>query len=179
MAFYSEHAPRIWEDLYTALIPDQVTQNAAHVRVFGTYRSGHSEVDKMMEDNLTMVKIPIIKMVEYYDNGIPVQIPKRESMLAIHRSIEMYLQEWGHHIHHAINSSLPQHKELVLSLEKFSKVIYGKAAPKEVVVNPMLAPGLGLLSPAGRLQYENQPVTKPDYHGISSLIRQKTKASRF
>ena len=72
MAFYSEHAPRIWDDLYTVMIPDHVTLDPTHLRVFGTYSSGNKDVYKMMANNLTTVKIPIIKMVEYYDNGIVV-----------------------------------------------------------------------------------------------------------
>lgn len=179
MAFYSVHAPRIWEDLYTALIPDQVTQNASHVRVFGTYRSGHPDVDKMMESNVTMVKIPIIRMIEYYDNGIPIQIPDRTSMIEIHRNIEKYLQEWKHHAEHAINSDVPQYRDLLLSLEKFSKMIYGKAYPDEVVKNPLLISRAGLLSPAAVLQINQEPIHKPDYTGIGQLIRQKTKVNRF
>lgn len=179
MAFYSVHAPRIWEDLYTALIPDQVTQNAAHVRVFGTYISGHTEVDRMMENNVTMVKIPIIKMIEYFDNGIPIQIPERESMLEIHRNIEKYLQEWRHHAEVAINSDVPQHRDLLLSLEKFSKLIYGKATAKEVMRNPVISLDYGLLNPLSRLQMEQKEVHKPDYAGIGQLIRQKGKVSRY
>jgi hypothetical protein len=179
MAFYSQHAPRIWEDLYTAMIPDQVTLNSSYVRVFGTYTSGNKDVDRMMESNLTTVKIPIIKMLEYYDNGVTVQIPTRSSMLEIHRNIELYLGEWRHHIHNAINSDLVEHKDLVMGLEKFSKLIYGKAVPKEVVANPMLTTQIGLLNPLTRLQLESEVVSKPDYEGIGQLIRQKTKVSRY
>ena len=179
MAFYSQHAPRIWEDLYTALIPDQVTMNPSYVRVFGTYTSGHKEVDRMMENNLTTVKIPIIKMLEYFDNGVTVQIPERKSMLEIHRNIEMYLGEWRHHIHTAINSDLVEHKDLVMNLEKFSKLIYDKAMANEVVSNPMLSAQIGLLNPLVRLQLEQEVHTKPDYEGIGRLIRQKTKTSRY
>lgn len=180
MAFYSVQAPRIWEDLYTAMIPDQVTQNASYVRVFGTYSSGNKQVDKMMENNLTTVKIPIIRMVEYYSNGIHVEIPKRESMLEIHRAIEMYLQEWRQHIDHAINSDVHKHKDLVLALEAFSKKIYSKAMPKEVVSDAMSVANLGLINPLMQMQLDKQPVSKPDYDGIGRLIRAKTKpVSRF
>lgn len=179
MAFYSEHAPRIWEDLYLAMIPDQVTLNAGYLRVFGTYSSGHKQVDEMMGNNLTTVKIPIITMIEYFDNGITVQIPKRESMITIHRSIEMYLGEWRHHIENAVNSDLMQHKDLVLSLEKFSKMIYGKAYPQEVAANPVLSASLGMLSPLARMQLENQPIHKPDYTGIGTLIRKNVRQSRY
>lgn len=175
MAFYSEHAPRIWDDLYTVMIPDHVTINPTHLRVFGTYSSGNKDVDKMMSNNLTTVKIPIIKMLEYYDNGIVVEIPKRESMLEIHRNIEMYLSEWRHHMDTAVNLDVHKHKDLVLSLESLSKLIYGKAYPNEVVINPMKAVNMGLLNPIAQMQIDKQPISKPDYEGIGRLIRQKTK----
>lgn len=179
MAFYSQHAPRIWDDLYTAMIPDQVTLNSSYVRVFGTYTSGNAEVDRMMESNLTTVKIPIILMLEHFNNGITVQIPSRDDMLEIHRNVEKYLGEWRHHIHNAINSDLAENKDLVMGLEKFSKLIYGKAVAKEVVSSPMLRTQIGLLNPLSRLQLESEVVSKPDYEGIGQLIRQKTKVSRY
>lgn len=178
MAFYSEHAPRIWDDLYTAMIPDHVTQSPAHLRVFGTHSSGNKEVDRMMSTNLTTVKIPIIKMVEYFDNGVVVEIPKRESMLEIHRNIEKYLSEWRHHMETAVNLDIHKHKDLVSSLESLSKLIYGKANPEEVVLNPLKAVNLGLISPIVQMQMDKQPVQKPDYEGIGRLIRQKTKPTQ-
>ena len=179
MAFYSEHAPRIWDDLYTAMVPDQVTLNTEYLRVFGTYSSGHKEVDRMMESSTTTVKIPIIKMVEYFDLGVYVQIPRRESMLTIHRNIELYLGEWRHHLEHAIHTSLVQHKDLILSLEKFSRMIYGKAYPQEVVSNPVLGASMGLLSPMAVSQLESTPLHKPDYSPIAGLIRKKVRQSRY
>lgn len=179
MAFYSEHAPRIWEDLYTALIPDQVTQNPQYLRVFGVHQSGYAPVDKMMEDNLTMVKIPIIKMVEYFEMGVPVIIPERRYMLEIHRQIEQYLGEWYHHIRTAINSDIAQHRDMILSIEKFSKKIYDKAYAEEVVVDVTQQVSLGLRNPLEDLQKKTKVVNKPDYEGISKLVRQKTNVTRF
>ena len=178
-AFHSVHAPRIWDDLYTALIPDQLTLNPEYIRIFGIRSSGDKNIDTMMSTNLTTVKIPIIKILEYFDNGITVEIPKRESMLEIHKNIELYLGEWRHHIETAVNNDLDQYKELVLGLEKLSKHIYGKASDKEVVVNPMLKTKFGLLHPLAQQKLEQEKVTKPDYQGISTLIRQRTRGSRY
>ena len=176
MSFPSQHADRIWEDLYNALIPDFVTMNRDYIRRFGVPSSGNKEIDKMMSSNVTFVKIPIIKILEYFENGIDVQIPSRADMIAIHKNIELYLDEWRKHLVYDINLDRGRHKDLLLSLEKLSKLIFDKAHPKEVVDRTLQSKGFGLQAPM-RKEKEVELV-KPDYSGISSLLKPNGR-SRF
>lgn len=179
MTFHSEHAPRIWEDLYGVMIPDFMTQNTEYIRKFGVRASGDKRVDEMMANNLTFVRIPIIKILEYFDNGIEVQIPQREDMLTIHRNIEKYLEEWRSHIRYDINSSASQNKQLLLNLEKLSKLIYEKARGREIINSMFSVKNFGLMNPIAAAAEEAREVTKPDYQGIGELLRPKVKRERF
>ena len=171
MSFHSQYASAIWEDLYNALVPDFVTINRDYIRKFGVPSSGNKQIDKMMSSNVTFVKIPIIKMLEYFENGIDVQIPSRVDMLSIHKSIENYLSEWRQHLKYDINLDRGKHKDLLLGLERLSMLIYGKANAAEVI-DPLLLKGtIGLQSPMVRLK-EQKELTKPDYSGIGQLLRQ-------
>ena len=177
MTFPSMYAPRIWDNLYTVFIPDQVTQNPEHIRRFGTYVTQNKQVDKMLEDNLIMVKIPIIQILDYYDRGIEVQIPNREDMITMHKDIELYLGEWKEYLRVSVHGQIDaqNNKDLIMTLEKLSKHIYEKAKPREVIDNLFLSKKaqFGLVNPLVRVEEERKVVDKPDYSGIKQLIKRK------
>lgn len=178
--FASEHAPKIWNNLYTVYVPEQLTLDPEYIRRFGTHVTQNKQVDKMLETNLTMVKIPIIQILDYFDRGIEVQIPSREDMIQIHKHIELYLAEWKEYIRVSVHGHMDaqNHKELITCLEKLSKYIYAKAQPKEVIDNLFLHKkvNLGLLNPILQAEEERKVVEKPDYQGISNLVKNKRKA---
>lgn len=179
MAFQSTYAERIWEDLYAVYAPDFVTMNSDYIRKFGVPSSGDKNIDKMMSSNLSYVKIPIIRILEYFENGIEVQIPSRADMIAIHKAIENYLSEWREHIKYDINLDKGKHKVLLLGLEKLSRLIFDKAHPREVLDELVKINTFGIPSKLGlRKEVGNEPV-KPDYQGIGSLLNNKTGNNRF
>ncbi len=179
MSFQSEFAPRIWNDLYGVHIPDFVTQNTDYIRKFGVRSSGDKNVDAMMASNTTYVRIPIIKILEYFDNGVEVQIPSRDDMLTIHKNIEKYLDEWKQHMRYDINSSAVQHKQLILNLEKLSKTIYDKAKGRELITGLFTVKSFGIMNPLQAAAEEKREVQKPDYQGIGELLRPKVRRERF
>lgn len=173
MSFYSQHAGGIWDDLYTVLIPEQVTMNRDFVKKFGVYTSGNKEIDKMMASNYTTVRIPIIKIVEYFEDGVPVEIPSREDMVTMHKKIELYLEEWRDYIRKSFHGDPSEHKNLIMNLERLSKHIYLKAKPKEVIENLFTSKKIGLLNPFQEVKEDAKEVTKPDYNSIAELLRGK------
>lgn len=176
MSFPSLHAPKIWDKLYTVLIPDQLTLNKDYLSKFGTHITGVRQVDSMLSTNLTTVKIPVIRILEYYEEGYLIQIPSREDMLTMHKDIESYLSEWRDHIKYDINLSLSQNRELLLSLEKLSRYLYDKAKPSELIDNLFTKNTLGMvINPLQQIEAARKVPNKPDYEGISSLIKSKTK----
>lgn len=179
MSFHSVNAERIWEDLYNAYVPDFVTMNRDYIRKFGVPSSGNKDIDKMMSTNLTFVKIPIIKILEHYDNGVVVEIPSRPDMIAIHKAIESYLDEWRAHLTYDLNAEKDQHKTLILNLEKLSKLIFDKANPREVMDTIIAPKKFGLLNIKGRQAEQNKEHIKPDYNGIGSLLKPSVRGGRY
>lgn len=180
MSFNSRYSHLIWDSLRTVLVPDQMTLQPEYLRKFGTYSSGNAEVDKMMSNNLTTVMIPISTILTYFEDGVEIQIPKREDMVQIHKDIELYLNEWREHIKYDINLDIESNKKLVNDLSKLSKYIYDRTKPSEVFDNLLLSNSLGIVSPSTRIREEKEDSTKtkPDYEGISNLIRSKTSKPR-
>ena len=175
MPFISQKAPRIWNTLRNVLIPDQLTMNPEYIRRFGVHITGNKKIDASRINEFVMVKIPIIKILEYFLEGLEVQIPKREDMLSIHEDIEAYLNEWKDYMRESIHGNIgaENNKELILSLEKLSQHIYAKAKPKEIIKPLRTRAQLGLINPFERSQEENKPIDKPDYDGIRNLITKK------
>lgn len=181
--FCSVHAQKIWDNLYTVYIPDLVTQDAEYLKRFGHHVSQYKPVDEMLKTNLILVKIPIIKILEYYVEGIEIQIPSREDMITMHKHLELYLEEWREYIRNSVHGQVDAelHKDLILSLEKLSKYVYEKAKPRELLENLFLAnktrPGIGLVNPLVRAEQEQRVVDKPDYNSIKQLIKKKNNNS--
>lgn len=181
-SFPSRHAEKIWDHLYTVLIPDQLTLSEDYLRVFGTHLTGDAEKDKELSTTFTTVMIPIARILEYYEDGLEIQIPDRKDMIQIHKSIEEYLDEWKDHIKYDINTDTEQNKRFVMSLEKLSRDIYNKANRNEVINNMFVSSQFGIVNPFQQVVDEEKEsrASKPNYQGISDLIRKRNKPpSRF
>lgn len=187
MSFPSQYAPLIWDELYEVQIPDNLTLDPQYVKVFGTYVTGNKQYDEMIMTNFTTVKIPIIRILEYYLEGIEVRIPRREDMIRMHKNIELYLEEWRQYLTYTINSDrdLEENKKLILGLERLSKVIYEKANARELIDQLFLSRkvNFGLKNPFKEIEEEKEveKTPKPNYEGISTLIKKRGSkgGSRF
>lgn len=174
-AFPSRHADKIWNNLYTVLIPDQLTLSEDYLRIFGTFTTGDKEVDKGLLNSFTTVMIPIARILEYYEDGLEVQIPDRKDMIQMHKDIESYLDEWRERITYDVNTNMEQHKKLITGLERLSKDIYNKASRHEVISNLSVANTFGITSSYQRRAEEEDErhKVKPNYKGISELVRKR------
>lgn len=174
MAFPSQFATKLWDKLYDVLVPDQMTLDAGYIKKFGTYVTGNKKVDEMLSRSKTHVKIPVIKVLEYWEDGMEVEILSREDMIQMHKDMEGYLAEWRDHLKYAVNNDLHGHKDLILSLEKLSKHIFERAKPKEIVDNLFKKQTFGIVNPLAKNEEEKRTIEKPDYEGISRLVRSKS-----
>lgn len=179
MSFYSQHADKIWNNLYTVCIPDAMTMNPDYTRIFGVPISGCEQIDKDMVNQYTTVKIPIITIMSYFEEGIVVMIPSREDMLDMHRAIDLYLSEWTEYLRTSINDDGSEHKDLISGLDKMSKLIYGKAAAKEIGASLFPAQRFGLVNPLQASLAKQEDPVKPNYNSITELLKKRQKASRF
>lgn len=176
MSFASIHAPKIWDRLYNVFVPDIMTQSPDYIKRFGVHVTGDKTIDNRNTYNFTNVKIPVIRIAEYFERGVEVQIPSRDDLIQIHKDIELYLAEWREHMKYDINLSIAENKEMLFSLEKLSKEVYNKAQPREVIDNLFIHKKIGfVVNPLQAAQEERKVVNKPNYDGISQLVRSKTK----
>jgi hypothetical protein len=175
MSFPSRYATEIWDALYTVDIPDKVTHNRDYLRKFGTYSTGYADMDKTLQNSFTTVRIPIIKILEYFLSGVEIRIKSRQDLNSIYKSINNYLQEWKDYIKYNINTDEREYKELLVSLDKLSKYIYDKLGSMELIEKLFVKRPLGIKNPLEEIQEKNNYVEpkKPNYEGISSIIKSR------
>ena len=174
MAFSSVFATKLWDKLYNVLVPDQMTLNTGYIKKFGAHVTGNKKVDDMLTKSKTHVKIPVVRILEYWEDGMEIEIPDRADMIQMHKDMEGYLSEWREHLKFAVNNDLNGNKDFLLSLEKLSKHIFERAKPKEIVDNLFKKQSFGLVNPLARNDEEKREIQKPDYEGISRLVRSKS-----
>lgn len=176
MSFPSQYATQIWNTLYTVDIPDELTLNRDYIRKFGTYSTGDKKLDQILSNRFTTVKIPIITIMEYFLSGMEIRIKSRQDLNSIYKSIQGYLQEWRDYIKYNLNTDEGQYKELLISLDKLGKYIYDKLSGDEVVERIFIKKPIGIQNPLDRLNKGNSgPVEKPDYEGITNIVKGKTR----
>lgn len=176
MAFKSEYAKLIWDKLYRVRIPDIITLDSNYIKTRGIHITDNKDVNKMIKTNKIDVMIPIAKILEYFVDGIEIEIISREDMIQMHKDIELYLDEWKNHLKYDINLNKNEYKELLISLEKLSKTIYERARSTEIVGGFTILNNFGMRNSLVKLE-EEKNVNKPDYSGISEFFT--TKKSRF
>lgn len=178
MAFLSQYAHLIWERLYTVDIPDTLTLNPDYIRKFGVLVSGDKKIDEALSNLYVTVKIPIIRILEYYLNGIDVRIKRREDLIEIHKNIELYLEEWRAHLTHDVNIDYNEYKDLLNGLEKLSKHIYNKLNTRELISDLFSYKNIGIVNRIKEVEEQTKEIKKPNYEGISSLIKRHSQAKK-
>ena len=186
MPFYSQHADKIWNRLYTVSIPDLLTQNPDYIKKIGYPSTGNKTIDEGLKNTMVTVMIPVIKIAEYYNDGIAVAMPSRKDMLEMYSSITSYLNEWLDYSKNSINSEtdIVSNKSTINILEKLAKELHSRARDKELITTLFgdRKLGFGITTDYQRLTEEQRDNPRPDYEGISNLIKKKRNpnpGSRF
>lgn len=178
--FPSKYATKIWNELYTVLIPDIATLNPDYIKIRGVPITENKKLNLLRMNEFTTVMLPIIDIMYYFKEGFPVQIPSREDMIKMHKNIELYLEEWREYIKSSVHGHTDAnlYKDIILGLEELSKYIYNKAKPVEVIDNILLKKkvNFGLSNPLQeKIEQEKVIENKPNYNSIKNLIKRNTK----
>lgn len=175
--FKSRYADNIWKTLYPVTIPNYADRTREDLEITGVRLTGISKVDAAVRNSRKEVHIPIIKMVEYHIEGVPLSIAKRETLIAVNRDLSNYLEEWREYIstkfHGKIDSA---NQKLLRDLESFAKRIYEHMTAIELM--PIMIPKLqiGIQAPVVILtEEEKKEKEKPKFESIINLARRNKR----
>lgn len=123
-AFESRFAEYILENIYRCTVPDNATRTEGYLDLVGSPSTGFAEYDREIRNTRVSVVVNIPTILEYYLNGIDVDIPSPDDRLEIHKLIVGYLDEWRYHIANSINVRVTEHDKFLKDLEELSRALY-------------------------------------------------------
>lgn len=173
--FESRYVDEIFKKTYVCSIPDHLTLDDDYIRIRGVPTSHNRVVADMMSTSFIDVRITIVEILNYFMNGIEVRIPTRDKLIEIHTNIEGYLTEWRSYLQGSINSRHTKYTDMLNDLEAMSKSIYNRLNKNEVATKITRKEdiGFGMRSLLFDKLAQNQVEDKPDYDGISKIIKSK------
>lgn len=180
--FPSRYAHLLREVPFECHVPDLATMNPSYIETVGVTSTGDRELDQRESGRYARVALTIFRIIEYYENNIPIVFPNREHMLLMHEYITGYLNEWREHISESINTRVTDYSDLLRSLDDFNKWLYQVLYHKELVEREKTnRQRIGLVSSASLMRKERE-VTPTSYEerygGIRELVRERINYER-
>ena len=84
----------LWDVQYRCRVPLLQTTDVEYIKFFGTPTTLNPDIDRELNNQWIDTMLPVVKMVEYHQRGIPFSIVKPEDIKKIYESIEAHLQAW-------------------------------------------------------------------------------------
>lgn len=116
----------IWDYLYKVRIPDLQSRSVEDIRENGVRITGVEHIDKAMSKNKRTVYINIDEMVEYYRNGVPIQVIDPKDTKAIYDAISKHIYAWQDYIKNGVNLGSAPIEDLIL-MDQFANTVYEHA----------------------------------------------------
>lgn len=117
---------KLWDDLYRVRMPYALSRSIGEIQTYGLRVSGIKDIDKGMRNEIITTMIPIERMVELYEEGVPVGIPDVNDTKLIYEAITEHLMAWKEQLRKGININNAPIKELIL-FDRFAHEVYAFA----------------------------------------------------
>ena len=116
----------IFEPLFRVRVPQLQTTSNTYLKMFGVPTTGSDAYDHDLANQLIDTAIPIAKMVEYFNKGIPVYIVKQDDVKTIYEYIERHLLAWKSQLERGLNIGGAPIDDLV-AMDAFANSVYEHA----------------------------------------------------
>jgi len=181
MSFPSQYASKIWDQIYPCMIPQQYTYDDDYIKLRGIIQTPDKKINDILSKEKVQVYLTIAQMVDYFTEGVVVELLDRKTMLEIYRNLQGYIEEWKNYLQSSINASKDKHKDMLIAFDKFAKVIYDKASAHEIMQDRIKNINFGMRSTMAKIKEEQkiQNTPKPDYESIAEYLRSKKSPSRY
>jgi arginyl-tRNA synthetase len=163
------------------MIPQEYTYDDDYIKRRGIIQTPNKKINAILSKEKVQVYLTVAQMVDYFTEGVTVELLDRKTMLEIYDNIQNYINEWKDYLQYSINANKENYKEMLIAFDKFSKVIYDKASAHEIMKNTIQKLDFGMKSNMAKIKEQeviaNTP--KPDYESIAEYLRSKKPLSRY
>ena len=116
----------LWDNLYNVRVPQLALRSEEDLQYFGTRITGDKGIDRELANQLTTIMIPIVKMVEYHAEGVPVRIVREEDVKTIYDHIQKHIEYWGENAQNNYNVGNIPYDDLI-KMNTFANAISSHA----------------------------------------------------
>ena len=85
----------LWDVTFRCKAPYLQTTDVEYIKHFGMHTTTDADIDRELANQWVDTMLPIVKMVEYYQKGIPFRIVKDSDVKTVYEYIENHLQAWA------------------------------------------------------------------------------------
>lgn len=141
----------IWERSFRCLVSQKQTTSEDYYKIFGQRSTGSKKHDKAIPDQYVDTYISIAKMVEYFQQGVTIQVYNYDDCKTIYEIIERHLRRWQAQFAHGINIGDAPVDDLI-AMDEFANKIYDKAKYliKPDIVNSLAVQQMSSISSLSR-----------------------------
>lgn len=146
----------IWERSFRCLVSQKQTTSEDYYKIFGQRSTGSKKHDRAIPDQYVDTYISIAKMVEYFQQGVTIQVYNYDDCKTIYEIIERHLRRWQSQFAHGINIGDAPVDDLI-AMDEFANKIYDKAKYliKPDIVNSLAVQQMSSLSSLSRSAFFN------------------------
>lgn len=119
-------AKPLWKELFRVLIPQLFLRSAEDISNFGSYTTLDKGIDSSLTNQWVNVMIPIVKMVEIYQEGGSIRIVDEKDTKIIYELISEHLSLWESTLRTGINIGDAPVSDL-LAMDTFAQALYPHA----------------------------------------------------
>lgn len=112
----------LWDQLFMVRVPYSATLTETDINMFGTPTVFDKDADRRIMSAPTTIMIPIVKIIEYYKQGVNVRFVNRADVLTIYNAVQTHLEKWAKQIKSGLNVGNAPVADLVLMDEFAGKL---------------------------------------------------------
>lgn len=117
----------IFDYVIECRFPHLATLSPDYISHFGMPTTGDQNIDRALSEEWIHSFQPIVKMVEFHKDGIPVRIIHRADVKFIYEAVTNHLTRWKERVERGINLGKVPYNDLV-ELDEFASTVYPEAA---------------------------------------------------
>lgn len=173
---------KIWNDRFLCQMKYIDTMSVDYIKIFGTLTTFDSELDRQSHNEIVDRYLTVIKMVEYFNDGIPVYIKHPEDSKKIYILIQEHLQNWAKELQVSLRSDKAPLEELEI-MDRFAEKVYEHAKwyLDDALVGTPFARSLqreeqsvlNMLKEPTEAKDENSTILQPSRQSMATVFSQK------
>lgn len=137
----------LWDKLFLVRIPQLHSMTIDYMKTYGTYITGDKEIDNELSKQWMTTYLPIVKMVNYYREGVQIKIVNRDDIKTIYECISRHLIAWKDMLERGINIGDAPIDDLI-AMDEFANDVYeyAKYNFRGGIIDSILATSLSNIS---------------------------------